>query len=106
MKSIVLILTLFISISANADVWTPKAGSNVGVINSGALAGKSSYISLKDTTFTGCSRNDGAVLLEGNPNYSEIFSLLLAAKMSDKLVRIYHGGCKDDFSVIKQVYIL
>ncbi|TDF37457.1 hypothetical protein EYS14_15010 [Alteromonadaceae bacterium M269] len=106
MKYIVTIALLLFSFTSNAGQWTSSQGKDVGIVNPGAFPGKSSFITLIDETFAGCSRNDGAALNESNPNYNEIYSLLLAAKMGEKKVRIYYEGCLLNLPVIKQAYIL
>lgn len=101
------LILLSSSIYANAAQWTPNTGNKVGVINPGGVSGISTFISLIDVSFTGCSRTDGALLLGDNPNYNQIFSLVLAAKMSGNLIRVYYGECSSEgFPIIDQVYIL
>jgi hypothetical protein len=106
MKKILTTLLLFSSLCANAAQWTPSTGSLVGVINPGAISGKNTLISLVGVSFSGCPRTDGALLLGENPNYQEIYSLILAAKMAGKTIRIYYGDCSGNFPIINQAYIL
>ncbi|WP_036181216.1 hypothetical protein [Marinomonas sp. MED121] len=105
MKYLIVIL-MCLSSSVFANQWTLNTGNKVGVINPGAVSGVSTFISLVDGVFTGCARSDGALLLGDNPNYDQIFSLILSAKMSGSHIRIYYGGCSGNFSIIDQAYIL
>lgn len=101
-------ILLLLSFQAFSASWTPETGSKVGVINPGARSEGATFFSLDNVTFSGCTKTNGAFLWkEGNNNYSEIYSLLLAAKMGDKLVRIYYDspdGCS--YPDIIQAYIL
>lgn len=105
MKSILLMLFVVLSVNAYSG-WTPSPGNNVGVINPGVVApGKGTLISLVGVTMSGCDRSDGAILVSSNENYSEIYSLLLAARMSEKKIRIYTAGCNNNFPIIQQIQL-
>ena len=106
MKILITFFIALLSFSVSADQWTPELGQKIAIINPGVFDSKSAFITLKETSFSGCPRTDGAVLVDTNSSFSEIYSLLLAARVSDKLVRVYYGGCLNDFPVIKQAYIL
>ncbi len=116
MKQIIILVALIFSVSASAITWTTSDGAEVEIINPGGLGGKSTFFSLKGVIFSGvgsaenteCNRSDGAVILEDNKSYGEIFSILLAAKMSGKLVRVYYSGCSNPggMPIATQAYIL
>lgn len=102
MKKIMLSLILLVSGSSFADQWT--AERKTLFLNPGAgVAGAGTWIAQADVVYSGCTRTDGAYLQSTHPDYKEIYSLLLAAKMSDKPVKVYYGDCVGNFTMIKQV---
>jgi len=104
MKKFMLSLIFFVSCSSFADQWTTE--SKILFLNPGAgVAGSGTWVAQADVTYSGCARTDGAYLQSTHPDYKEIYSLLLAAKLSDKPIKIYYGGCVGSFTIIKQVVL-
>lgn len=98
-------IILLLSNMAFADWWTPAPGSKVKDVNPGGNTGSGTYISLESVTFQGCAVSDGAFLKSTNPDYKEIFAVILAAKMSGISLRVYYGGCAGNYPEVKQVGI-
>jgi hypothetical protein len=108
-RIIFIAILFFCSVDTFADKkWTTNMGSKIGVVNPGTRTEGSTYFSLKEVQFAGCSHTDGVILWKSNnENYNEIYSLLLAAKMADKLVRIYYETPVDcSYPKLIQAYLL
>ncbi len=99
-------ISVLISSSVFSSQWTPAPGSQVASINPGGGGGNSTFISLEGVTFSGCTKGHGAVISkDSNPDYDQIFSVALAAKMASLPLRIYYGGCVGNYPEIKEVAI-
>jgi len=101
-------LLLFSTTTFSARLWTPSEGSKVEIVNPGVRSQGATYFTLEGVAFSGCTNSTGTILWKDtNNNYTEIYSLLLAAKMADKLVRIYYENSVDcDYPEIVQAYLL
>ncbi|KZY41285.1 MULTISPECIES: hypothetical protein [unclassified Oleiphilus] len=109
MKYLLLSVLLFFSELSNANpLWTPAEGSLVDIVNPGTRSQGATYFTLKGVSFSGCTKSTGTILWKDtNKNYNEIYSLLLAAKMANKKVRLYYkspDGC--DYPELIQAYML
>lgn len=110
MKKYFILFGLLISGISNADTWSPSGGSLVATVNPGGNGGAGTVVALEGVVFAGCAKNEIAFLQSSNEDYKEIFSTILAAKMSKYPIRIYYGNdggadCAGNYPIIKQVAI-
>ena len=106
-KIIAVSLFLIPTLSFAQVLKTPSAGSDINTVSVGSFD-IGTYVDLVNDSFTGCSRTNGAMLVRSNPNYDHILTALLAAKMSEKKVRIFYVGgdaCVFNYPYIKEVLI-
>jgi hypothetical protein len=104
MKAIASILgsLLFVATVARAD-WSATA--KVEQINIGGNGLHGTFVSVADFSFTGCTSTTVGLLEGSNPNYKELISSLLAAKMADREVRLMYFGCNGAYSIIREVLL-
>ncbi len=75
----------------HSATWSDK--KKVEKINIGGNKLHGSFVKLIDYSFAGCSSSVAFLDGDSNPNYKEIISTLLAAKMADREVNIRVDGC-------------
>ncbi len=51
-----------------------------------------------------CARQDAYILKQSHPFFSELYSLILAAHMSNKRVQLSLSDCHEGFPVIVHIY--
>ncbi len=102
--------------AAPAPQWAEDSNGNRSLevlgINPGGNGGNGTLISLVNANIPsgadGCDYNT-ALFLSGddNPDYNSLFSLVLAAKMSGKKIKVRYGGCSANsyYPLIEQIYL-
>ena len=99
--------------AAPAPQWAEDSNGNRSLevlgINPGGNGGNGTLISLVNANITkgNCNYNTGLFLSSDNPDYNSLFSLVLAAKMSGKNIKVYYGGCSanSEYPLIENIYL-
>jgi len=99
---IVFLMTALWSGQAVADItsWHKIEKMTVGT---NGIHGTS--VVLSETSFNGCAVSSAALIEAGNPNYEGFLSLLLAAKMAGKDVRVTYSGCSNNYPKVTEIQI-
>ncbi|TQV80043.1 hypothetical protein FKG94_10240 [Exilibacterium tricleocarpae] len=71
----------------------------------GSNGAHGTLVFLSGSNFNGCPVNQSALVDNTNPNYSSIPSVLLAARLADKPVRVTYSGCTGDYARVLEVQI-
>jgi hypothetical protein len=88
--------------TAKAD-WSAIA--KVDLLNIGGNGLHGTFVGLVGYSFSGCSTNSIALLEGSNPNYKELISSLLAAKIADRDVQLQYVGCNAGYPVVKELLL-
>lgn len=83
--------------------WT--AETKVDQLNVGGNGVHGTFITMAGVSFAGCTNTTVAILKGDNVNYKEFISFLLAAKMTDKAVKLNYSGCEGNYSIVREVVI-
>lgn len=99
---LLLVALLGLAAQAKAD-WSVT--TTIHEINIGGNGMHGAFVSLSNFSFSGCSSIGVVFLPASDPNYKELISSLLAAKLSERSVRVMYSGCSAGYSLLKEVVL-
>jgi len=100
------VVALAVGISVVSDVlagWTIEA--KINQLNVGGNGVHGTFLTMEGVSFAGCANTTVALLKGDNLNYKEFISFLLAAKMTDKAVKLNYSGCEGSYSIAREIVI-
>ncbi len=110
--TILMLLSINVFAAPPAPQWAEDSNGNrfleILGINPGGNGGNGTLISLVNASITqgDCANKTALFLSSDNPDYNSLFSLVLAAKMSGKNIKVRYGGCSTNsgYPLIEQIY--